>query len=121
MEVPTIKANFIHPLRYPGRRAVVGSDYWSNERNYTHIEQPHVHSQNIKISERRVCCDCKSGGVVQVFFHDNNKQCHDFEIAFLILIFYIIIIHLSLAFHLSFALRKLLLKHIRQNCIFIKV
>jgi hypothetical protein len=37
------------------------------------------------------CCAC-------MLFHDNYKQCHDFEIALLILTFNIIIIHLSLGF-----------------------
>jgi hypothetical protein len=72
------------PTEITWRCAVVGSDYWSNEK---------------KTSERRICRKCKLGGVVQVLlFHDNYKQCHDFEIALLILTFNIIIIHLSLGF-----------------------
>ena len=57
------KVNLHQPSRRPGRGAIVGDDYWMNEKNYRRIEQETVQSKNVKESTRRVCHKCGDPGI----------------------------------------------------------
>jgi len=78
------KANFNQPLRQPGRNSIVGDDYWSNDKNYTCINQQRIAGHDIELSVRRKCSKYGKGGIVQFcvkcrkWFHPNGI-CHDFD------------------------------------------
>ena len=43
------QANLFPPLRYPGRNAIVGRDYWEGKVNYTRIHQPRQAATDVEI------------------------------------------------------------------------
>jgi len=66
------EANLCRPLRYPGRYAIVGKDYWEDKVNYTRIQQPSTPPRNVELSSRRKCLQCKQG---QLTWYLPNRDC----------------------------------------------
>lgn len=76
--------NLLRPLRYPGRNAIVGPDYWDNKIDYTRVPQPTCPQIDVGISTRQKCMRCRQGGIVMICrtcskFYHCNSQCHDFD------------------------------------------
>jgi hypothetical protein len=78
------EANLCQPLRRPGRNAIVGDDYWSNQKEYTTIEHGTRSETDVTQSARRICASCKHGDIVlhcqacNYWFHLEG-DCHDFD------------------------------------------
>ncbi|KAL7482282.1 hypothetical protein ACHAW6_010740 [Cyclotella cf. meneghiniana] len=78
------QANLFPPLRYPGRNAIVGRDYWEGKVNYTRIHQPRQVKMDVEISVQQTCRQCKQGGIVRVcpickkWYHILG-DCHNFD------------------------------------------
>mmetsp|Transcript_14350 Transcript_14350/g.24033 ORF Transcript_14350/g.24033 Transcript_14350/m.24033 type:complete len:730 (-) Transcript_14350:42-2231(-) len=75
------EANLCRPLRFPGRNAIVGDDYWDNIKDCSRIQQPLQTERNVATSARRECKKCKEGGIVE-FCSSCSKwyhsDCHNF-------------------------------------------
>ena len=78
------EANLCQPLRRPGRNAIVGDDYWNNQKLYNTIERVTRSEINVSQSLRRKCAKCMNGGIVlhctkgKSWYHLSG-ECHDFE------------------------------------------
>lgn len=76
------EANLYQPLRYPGRNAIVGQDYWDGAVPYERIHQPTRPQSNVEVSATRTCYRCKQGGIVLMCgkchnFYHISEACHN--------------------------------------------